>query len=141
MSTLEATFEDILLKLRTDLPFKVYESDIYDDESVPTQEGVMLPHYLVWMGDNESMRSGRFRGIIGPQHDPIGYDVVVEAVAPRGDIARKLRDQATNVMLGYLPPNSSPLVVDAYRGYETEKNDRRPIVYYRAAIFRAVGNL
>ena len=141
MSDINQIFQDILARLRAQVPFDVYDSDSYDDDQLPSVSGVMKPHLVVWLGDNETERSGRGRGIVSPVLDPIRYDVIIDAVAPTGDAASTLRTKALEALLGYKPLNSAPMTLDAFRGYSTQQNDVKPKIYHRACLMRGVGNL
>lgn len=140
-----AVFEDWENHIRNTFPFKVYISEIPEDESLEYDErNVMRPFIVLSFGG--PVASARGKGIVSVRRDPQIVFLTVDMYAPTSDIARKLKGKVINALLGYrvfsgADQLTGELSFSGGMSYSRASNSVRPTQYIEAQSFQTVTNL
>lgn len=97
-SNMEDIQESVLSLLRSNLPSPVEEQGVPDSDTVKRNAaGDLDPYYALSFGSNQQ---GRSRSMIGPRGDDYIMPLYLMSIAPTPEIARRMYNKATDLLLG-----------------------------------------
>lgn len=131
-----------LKDLSTIAPAKVYYVDEAPmDDKLPVQNGMVVPHIVVYPGRPQSSRIGR--GIIGTREDPVTNFVYVSVASPNYAIAKQLGEAVNDRLMGrFYGDVSSELTLETSGGGRDVKEERvPPIIYVYSLAYKYFTNL
>lgn len=114
------TRKEVVARLK-ELPQKVYEGSVPDDEDLETSNGEILP-YIVIMWTNPILVS-RGRGIVGVRKDLYSMTCTVHCIAPDYNAAVDTHAGVFNKLTGFQPVNASEM--RPWGGFSTDTSSAK----------------
>lgn len=131
--------DDIIARLRANLPLDVYDAEVPDTKSLPTSNTLVKPYIVVYF--SEPVRAAVGRGIVSSRLDTNRAGLTVQVVAPRSVDARKYADSVKNILAGYKPPDAGELILEGGAAADNGTANASPTAFSRYVAFSFFCNL
>lgn len=135
----EPIHNDIIARLRDNLPLEVFDSEVPDEQNLPTSNGMLRSYVVIYF--SEPVRAAVSRGIISTRRDLQRAGTTVQIVSPRSGDARMWADKVKNLLVGYKPPDASELVLEGGAATNNGTGSTRPTTFSRYIAFSFYTNL
>lgn len=138
---IDPTIETDIITAKVDSEFAqpVYES-IPDGTLTTYTNGKVNPYIAMDYGTPAATFEGR--SIVGEAKQPFNIRVILSAVAPTSNLARKLTSKGARVLTGFQPSvNAGPLRLVGGGGYTIQFDETKPTVYVSELYFVFIDNL
>lgn len=133
-----AAIDAITARLRT-VGVEVYDAQVPDEWLNPTDNGIMLPFYVVRFGG--PVRAARGRSITTSRDHVNIMFLTVACMAAEPEALKWLYGQALNVLTGFVPPDSGELILEGGLSYSEAISTVKPSRYLKDISFTFRTNL
>lgn len=131
--------DSIIVRLDTSLPLDVYDSEVPDEKQLPLSGGLMQSYIVVYF--SEPVRAATGRGIISTRRDLHRAGCTVQVVSPRSGDARMWADSVKDLLVGFIPPDASEMVLEGGAASNNGTATSKPTQYSRYIAFSFYTNM